>query len=198
DFRAPAPRPHTPLNGKAMLEQTGALRAASTAADPGPLRRARVAGPRGAGLLGVAGGADVAAAEDGADGGVGAVGAGRVVDVRFQVDGLGDRDRGADAALDGVDAGGELRGGVVGADRDLRGHHQRLRADVHGAQVDDALDFWAVLDRGHDLPLHVRAGRLADQQAFRLNREDRRSDAEQQADRQRTRAVPDPVPGAPG
>jgi len=128
--------------------------------------------------------AEVAATGDRADGGVRLVLAGRAVDVRLQVDRLGDGDGGADPFLDGVDAGRDLRSGIRGADSDLRGDEQRIRADVHGPQMDNPLGLRAVLDRGHDRPLGLRTSRLADQEALRLHREDRRRRGQQQADSQ--------------
>jgi hypothetical protein len=60
---------------------------------------------------------------------------------------------------------------------------------MHGAQVDDALDFRSVGHRGTNLLVVLRGDGFADQQALHLDREHERDPAEQDADRDRTRGV---------
>ena len=90
--------------------------------------------------------------------------------------------RAADAGLDPVD--GARRVGLgAGSEVDLRDDEQFLGPKALRAQVDETLDLGAVDDRGPDVSLVARGGRLADEEALRLDGQQRRDDAEQGPDR---------------
>jgi len=111
---------------------------------------------------------------------------------------LGDRDGGPDPALGRVDARGDAGRRIAAGDGDLRRDEQGVRPDVQGPQVNDPVHLGTAHDGRDDLAFDVRAGRLADEQALHLDRQDRRHAAQQDADRDRAGPVPPAVAGGRG
>src|SRR4051794_7214648 len=119
------------------------------------------------------------------------------IEVGLEVDQSGLRHRVAQARLGVVDRLGDRLGRQRRRDGDLGRDQQLLGAEVLGAQVDHPLDGPAD-QRAGDRADQRRRRALADEQALRLDDEDDRDDAQQDADADRPQRVEDDVAGQDG